>query len=257
MARSFEEAREVAAKIGFPVMVRPSYVLGGRAMRSCYDDDELREYVKLATEASEDHPVLIDEFLEDAIEVDVDVLADGVKVVVGGVLEHIEEAGVHSGDASCAFPPYTLPPYLVDRMRRDAVRLALALRVKGLMNVQYAVKEDQVYVLEVNPRASRTVPFVAKATGRPLAKIAARIMVGKSLADLGIDRELPPPRFTVKKSVFPWNRFPGMRSAPRPRDALDGRGHGSRPRLRRRVRQGSVGRQRGITSQGQGLLVGA
>jgi carbamoyl-phosphate synthase large subunit len=209
IAHSYEEALAAARKIGYPVMVRPSYVLGGRAMNVCYDDDELREYVKIATEASEDHPVLVDEFLEDAIEVDVDVLADGERVVLGGVLEHIEHAGVHSGDASCALPPYTLPPFLVDRMRRDAVRLALALRVKGLMNVQYAVKEDTVYVLEVNPRASRTVPFVAKATGRPLAKIAARIMVGKTLADLGIDREIVPVRFAVKKSVFPWNRFPG------------------------------------------------
>ncbi|MBI3723324.1 carbamoyl-phosphate synthase large subunit [bacterium] len=209
IASTFEEARALARKIGYPVMVRPSYVLGGRAMHACYDDEELREYLKLATEASEDHPVLIDEFLEDAIEVDVDVLADGEKVVLGGVLEHIEEAGVHSGDASCAIPPYTLSPILVDRMRRDAVRLALALRVRGLMNVQYAVKEDTVYVLEVNPRASRTVPFVAKATGRPLAKIAARIMVGKTLAELGVEREIAPPRFAVKKSVFPWNRFPG------------------------------------------------
>ncbi len=209
IARTEDEAREVARRIGYPVMVRPSYVLGGRAMNVCYDEDELHEYVKAATEASEDHPVLVDEFLADAIEVDVDVLADGEKVVVGGVLEHIEHAGVHSGDASCALPPYTLPPFLVDRMRRDAVRLALALRVKGLMNVQYAVKEDTVYVLEVNPRASRTVPFVAKATGRPLAKIAARVMAGKSLADQGVHSELVPPRFAVKKSVFPWNRFPG------------------------------------------------
>jgi carbamoyl-phosphate synthase large subunit len=209
-ARTFEEALEVARRIGFPVMVRPSYVLGGRGMAVVHDTSQLKEYVRQATEISPDHPVLIDEFLTDAIEVDVDVLADASgQVVIGGILEHIEEAGVHSGDASCAFPPYTLPPLLLDRMREASVRLARELKVKGLMNIQYAVKDDVVYVLEANPRASRTVPFISKAIGRPLAKIAARIMVGKTLREQGVTEELRPPRFAIKKSVFPWNRFPG------------------------------------------------
>ena len=209
-ARTYEEAAEIARRVGFPVMVRPSYVLGGRGMSVVHDNAQLREYVKLATEISPDHPVLIDQFLTDAIEVDVDLLCDASgKVVIGGILEHIEEAGVHSGDASCALPPYTLPPVLLDRIREASVKLARELKVRGLMNVQYAVKEDLIYVLEANPRASRTVPFISKVIGRPLAKIAARIMVGKTLREQGVEGEIVPPRFAIKKSVFPWNRFPG------------------------------------------------
>ena len=209
-ARTVEEAHEVARKVGFPVVVRPSYVLGGRGMAVVHDDQGLEEFAAEAARVSPDHPILIDAFLEDAIEVDVDLLCDATgQVVIGGILEHIEEAGVHSGDASCSLPPYTLPPVLLDRMREASKKLARELKVKGLMNIQYAVKEDVIYVLEANPRASRTVPFVAKATGRPLAKIATRIMVGKTLRELGVKGEVTSPRFAIKKSVFPWSRFPG------------------------------------------------
>ena len=209
-ARTVEEARDVARRLGYPVVVRPSYVLGGRGMAVVHDEASLLAFAEEAASVSPDHPILVDQFLEDAIEVDVDLLADATgDVVIGGILEHIEEAGVHSGDASCALPPYTLPPLLLDRMREASRRLARELGVRGLMNVQYAVKEDNIYVLEANPRASRTVPFISKATGRPLAMIAARIMTGRTLAELGITGEVRPPRFAIKKSVFPWARFPG------------------------------------------------
>ncbi|MBL4846485.1 MAG: carbamoyl-phosphate synthase large subunit [Planctomycetes bacterium] len=209
-AFTFDEALQVAHKIGYPLMVRPSYVLGGRGMSVVHDDEQLRTYVLAATEISPDHPVLIDQYLDDALEVDVDLLADASgAVVIGGILEHIEEAGVHSGDATCALPPYTIPLVLMNRMRAASKKLARALKVRGLMNVQFAVKEDVVYVIEANPRASRTVPFISKATGRPLAKLAARIMTGRTLRELDALEEIVPPRFTIKKSVFPWNRFPG------------------------------------------------
>jgi carbamoyl-phosphate synthase large subunit len=209
-ANTVPEAEEVARRLGYPVVVRPSFVLGGRGMAVVHDHSELHQFITEAASVNPDYPVFIDQFLEDAIEVDVDVLADRTgQVVIGGVLEHIEEAGVHSGDASCVIPPYTLPPVLVDRMREASRRLAIELRVNGLMNVQYAVKEDIVYVLEANPRASRTVPFISKATGVPLAMIASRLMVGKTLAELGLTEEPRCPRFAIKKSVFPWNRFPG------------------------------------------------
>ena len=209
-AFTFSEALEVAHKIGYPLMVRPSYVLGGRGMSIVYDDAQLENYVTEAALISPDHPVLIDQYLDDALEVDVDLLADASgRVVIGGILEHIEEAGVHSGDATCALPPYTIPPLLLERMREASTYIAQELKVRGLMNVQFAVKEDVVYVIEANPRASRTVPFISKATGRPLAKLAARIMTGKTLRELGATEEIIPPRFTIKKSVFPWNRFPG------------------------------------------------
>ena len=209
-AFTFTEALEVAHRIGYPLMVRPSYVLGGRGMSIVYDDAQLENYVTEAALISPDHPVLIDQYLDDALEVDVDLLADASgRVVIGGILEHIEEAGVHSGDATCALPPYTIPPLLLERMREASTYIAQELKVRGLMNVQFAVKEDVVYVIEANPRASRTVPFISKATGRPLAKLAARIMTGKTLRELGATEEIVPPRFTIKKSVFPWNRFPG------------------------------------------------
>ncbi|MCO5168461.1 MAG: carbamoyl-phosphate synthase large subunit [Planctomycetes bacterium] len=210
MARTVEEAEEVARRLGYPVVVRPSYVLGGRGMAVVHDHSELHQFITEAASVNPDHPVLIDQFLEDAIEVDVDLLADRTgAVVIGGVLEHIEEAGVHSGDASCVLPPYTLPPLLVDRMREASRLLARELGVDGLMNVQYAVKEDVVYVLEANPRASRTVPFISKATGVPLAMLAARVMTGRTLQELGLLEEPRVPRFAIKKSVFPWARFPG------------------------------------------------
>ena len=209
-ARSFEEAEEVANRIGYPVVVRPSYVLGGRAMEIVYEVDALKRYMTTAVQASPEHPILIDKFLDEAIEIDVDALCDGTDVVIGGIMEHIEEAGIHSGDSACSLPPYSLKPELCDEIRRQTKVMALDLGVRGLMNVQYAVKDDIIYILEVNPRASRTAPFVSKATGRPLAKIAARVMAGKSLRELGITEEIVPTHISVKESVFPFAKFPGV-----------------------------------------------
>ena len=209
-AVSYEEAAEIAQRIGFPVLVRPSYVLGGRAMVICYDLRTLESYMDEAVDASQDRPILIDRFLEDAFEVDVDTLADGHNVVIGGIMEHIEEAGIHSGDSSCVLPTYLVKSEHLDTMRRYTRQLARALSVVGLMNVQYAIKDDVVYVLEVNPRASRTVPFVSKATGVPLAKVAARLMTGRKLAEFGLADELPVQNFFVKSPVFPFGKFPGV-----------------------------------------------
>jgi len=213
-ATNFEGARAAAARIGYPVLVRPSYVLGGRAMEICYDQESLVRYMSQAVDVSEGHPVLIDKFLEDAIEVDVDAISDGQTVVVGGIMEHIEEAGVHSGDSACVLPPHSLSDEIVDAIRDATHRLAKALQVRGLMNIQYAVKQTDdgftVYVLEVNPRASRTSPFVSKATGRSLAKIAAKVMVGVTLAEQGVTGEVWPNHVAVKESVFPFNRFLGV-----------------------------------------------
>ncbi|MEQ1891678.1 MAG: carbamoyl-phosphate synthase large subunit, partial [Planctomycetota bacterium] len=208
LARSPGEAFEVARRIGYPVIVRPSYVLGGRAMEIVYDDDALDRYMTFAVQASPERPVLVDKFLEDAIEVDVDCIADGKTVVIAGVMEHIEEAGIHSGDSVCVLPPHTLDPELLAEIARATRAMALELRVIGLMNVQFAVKGDLVYVLEVNPRASRTVPFVSKASGVPYAKLAAKVMCGKTLSELGCTQEIVPPYFSVKAPVFPHNRFP-------------------------------------------------
>jgi len=210
VARSAPEAEAVAEKIGYPVLVRPSYVLGGRAMQIVRDVVALRDYMRFAVRASPEHPVLVDRFLSDAIEVDVDAICDGKQVVVGGIMEHIEEAGVHSGDSACSMPPYSLGKEVIDEIVRSTRELALALGVLGLMNVQYAIKDDQVFVIEVNPRASRTVPFVSKAIGRPLAKLAALVMVGKSLDELGYTEEIVPSHFSVKEAVFPFMKFPGV-----------------------------------------------
>ena len=207
-ATSLDEAKAVAARIGYPVLVRPSYVLGGRAMAIVYDEAHLEQYVREAVEASPEHPILVDRFLENAYEVDVDAVADGERVVIGGILEHIEEAGIHSGDSSMVLPTVTIPERLLEQIRRATRELGLALGVRGLMNIQFAIKEETVYVLEVNPRASRTVPFISKATGVPLAKVAARIMAGKSLAEQGIVRDLTVDRYFVKASVFPFLKFP-------------------------------------------------
>ncbi len=207
MATSEEEAVAVAEKIGFPVLVRPSYVLGGRAMRIIYDEASLRLYFEEAAKASPDHPVLIDRFLEDAFEADVDALCDGTDVVIGGIMQHIEDAGVHSGDSACVLPPYLLSGAALEEIRELTRKFALELGVVGLMNVQYAIRDDVVYVLEVNPRASRTIPFVSKATGVPLARLASRIMAGEMLADLGVPAEPPVPGVAVKEAVFPFNRF--------------------------------------------------
>ncbi|HLG15289.1 MAG TPA: carbamoyl-phosphate synthase large subunit [Blastocatellia bacterium] len=209
-AVSNEEAREVAAGIGYPVLVRPSYVLGGRAMQIVYDEATLERYMTHAVEASPEHPVLIDSFLEDAQEIDVDTLADGERVVIAGIQQHIEEAGIHSGDSSCVLPPWGIREEHLDAMRRYTRELARALDVVGLMNIQFAISRDKVYVLEVNPRASRTVPFVSKATGYPLAKIAARLMIGQKLSQFGLPDELKIDRFYVKSPVFPFIKFPGV-----------------------------------------------
>lgn len=209
LARSRDEAVAAAARIGYPVLMRPSYVLGGRAMEIVDSQVQLDNYIQTAVQVSGDSPVLIDQYLRDAIEVDVDAIADGTDVVVAGVLQHIEEAGVHSGDSACSIPPYSLPPEIVAEIERQTEALARALKVKGLMNIQFAVKDGQVYLIEVNPRASRTVPFVAKAIGTPIAKIAARVMAGEKLADLPpVDRDIP--HIAVKEAVFPWARFPGV-----------------------------------------------
>jgi carbamoyl-phosphate synthase large subunit len=210
LARSPSEAIAVAERIGYPVLVRPSYVLGGRAMEIVYRREDLERYMREAVRVSPEHPVLIDDFLDDAIEVDVDAVADGTDVVVGGIMEHIERAGVHSGDSACSLPPKTIAKDVQDEIRRQTVALARELAVVGLMNVQFAVKESVVYILEVNPRASRTVPFVSKAIGRPLAKIAARVMVGKTLRELGVTSEIVPRHVSVKEAVFPFLKFSGV-----------------------------------------------
>jgi len=210
LARSEEEAMSIAASIGYPVMVRPSYVLGGRAMETVYSEESLVDYMGRAVEASPEHPVLIDKFVSGAVEVDVDCISDGTRVVIGAVMEHIEEAGVHSGDSACAIPPYSLDAEIEAEIRRETVLLARALKVRGLMNVQYAVKDSEVYVIEVNPRASRTIPFVSKTIGVPLARLATSIMVGRTLDDLGFTEERRPEYTTVKEAVFPFIKFPGV-----------------------------------------------
>ncbi|MEW6354851.1 MAG: carbamoyl-phosphate synthase large subunit [Planctomycetota bacterium] len=210
MARSVEAAVKVAAGLGYPVLVRPSFVLGGRAMDIIHDQAQLEGFIGQAIEVSGERPVLVDKFLEDAVEVDVDSLSDGKRVVIGGIMEHIEEAGIHSGDSSMVLPPYSLADRIVDQIREQTKALAMEIGVVGLMNVQFAVRGETIYVLEVNPRASRTVPFLSKATGIPLAKIAAKLMVGKTLDEIGFTREVQIPHFAVKHSVFPFNRFPGQ-----------------------------------------------
>jgi len=209
-AYSVNNAVLVAEQVGFPVLIRPSYVLGGRAMEICYNSDAVREYMKKAVDVSPEHPVLIDRFLEDAFEFDVDAVCDGKDVLIGGVMQHIEEAGIHSGDSSCVLPPYMISRKNLDEIKGYTVQLAMALKVVGLINVQYAMKDDVVYVLEVNPRASRTVPFVSKAVGLPLAKVAAKVMIGRTLEDLGVrDFDFQKvEHVSVKEAVFPFSKFP-------------------------------------------------
>jgi len=210
IARSTEEAVGIASRIGYPVLLRPSYVLGGRAMEIVHDEEGLRKYLTHAVQASEERPVLIDKFLEDAIEIDVDAIADGDIVVIGGIMEHIEEAGVHSGDSACSLPPHSIPADTVREIARQTKALAKELRVVGLMNVQFAIQKGEIYILEVNPRASRTVPFVSKAIGVPLAKLAAKVMAGRKLADLGFTEDVTPRHISVKEAVFPFIKFPDV-----------------------------------------------
>ena len=209
-ARSYEEAARIAATIGYPVLVRPSYVLGGRAMQIVYDETDLQAYMKEAVRVSPEHPILVDKFLEDALEIDVDAISDGERVVVGGVMEHVEKAGVHSGDSACALPPYSLGDDQIERIQAQTRALATELGVVGLLNIQFAIKNEQVFVLEVNPRASRTVPFVSKAIGVPLAKLATRVMLGAKLPSLGFGQEREVAHIAVKEAVFPFIKFPGV-----------------------------------------------
>ncbi len=209
-AFTYAEAREVAKKIGYPILVRPSYVLGGRAMEIVYGEKNLEKFIQEAAEVSGKHPVLVDKFLEDAIEVDVDLIGDGETFVIGGIMEHIEEAGIHSGDSAMSLPSYTLSEAILSKVREATYKMAKELHVIGLMNVQYAVKDELVFILEVNPRASRTVPFVSKAIGVPLAKLATKVILGKKLKDMGFTQEVIINHVAVKESVFPFNRFPGV-----------------------------------------------
>ncbi|MBI3029456.1 MAG: carbamoyl-phosphate synthase large subunit, partial [Candidatus Rokubacteria bacterium] len=210
IARSVQEAEGIAKTIGYPVLVRPSYVLGGRAMEIVYDDQDLARYMREAVRVSPEHPILVDKFLEDSLEIDVDAIADGERVVVGGVMEHIEKAGIHSGDSACALPPYSLGDDQVERLKVQTKALAKVLGVVGLINIQFAIKNEQIFVLEVNPRASRTIPFVSKAIGVPLAKLATKVMLGRSLADLGFTEEREIAHIAVKEAVFPFVKFPGV-----------------------------------------------
>ncbi len=209
-AMSVTEAATIAETIGYPVMVRPSYVLGGRAMQIVYDRPSLESFSPKALLASPDHPILIDKFLEDAIEIDVDAISDGQTTIIGGIMEHIEEAGIHSGDSACVLPPQGLPPFLLEQVKEQTRALARALSVVGLINIQFAIKDEKIFVLEVNPRASRTIPFVCKATGVPLAKLATKVMLGHSLKELGLTSEVELNQISVKEAVFPFNRFPDV-----------------------------------------------
>jgi len=210
IAYSYAEVMDVAKRIGYPLVVRPSYVLGGRAMEIVHSEQDLEDYLKYVVQASPEHPILVDGYLEAAIEIDVDAVCDGEEVVIGGIMEHIEEAGVHSGDSSCSLPPYSLGRYHLDEIRRITRLLALELNVKGLMNLQLAIKEGEIFVLEVNPRASRTIPFVSKTIGVPLAKVGARVMAGRKLKDIGFEKEIIPDYVSVKEAVFPFIKFPGV-----------------------------------------------
>ena len=209
-ATSYDQALAIANKLGYPLLIRPSFVLGGRAMKIVYDEKSLRNCVENAIEASGKHPILIDKFLDDATELDADAISDGKTVVIGGIMEHVEEAGVHSGDSACSLPPISIKKEVLDKIKQQTKLLALELKVKGLINIQFAVKDDQVYILEVNPRASRTIPFVSKAIGVPLAKLAAKVMTGMTLAELGFTEQIQPAHFSVKEAVFPFLKFPGI-----------------------------------------------
>jgi carbamoyl-phosphate synthase large subunit len=209
-ATTYDNALKIAHKLGFPLLIRPSFVLGGRAMKIVYDEKTFEDAIKNAFEASGEHPILIDKFLDDATEMDVDAISDGKRVVIGGIMEHIEEAGIHSGDSACSLPPVSISKKIIDEIKRQTKLLAFALKVKGLINIQFAIKDDEIYILEVNPRASRTIPFVSKAIGVPLAKLAAKVMTGMTLDELNFTKEIKPAYFSVKEAVFPFLKFPGI-----------------------------------------------
>ena len=256
IARSAEEAENIAERIGYPVVIRPSYVLGGRAMEIVYDRAGLHRYMREAVRVSGENPVLIDRYLNDAIEVDVDCICDGETVYVAGVMEHIEEAGIHSGDSACSLPPYSLSPAMITELKSETEAMAKALNVVGLMNVQYAIKDDTIYVLEVNPRASRTVPFVAKATGVPVAKIGARVMAGAKLAtDFKLDDDFDRPARRGQGGGLPVRPLPQRRHDPGPGDEIHRRGHGPRFQLRTRLRQIPAWRRRHPADGRHGLPV--
>ena len=206
--RNIEEALVSASKIGYPIVVRPSYVLGGRAMQLVHNDNELKQYLKEAVEVSNEKPILLDSFLTDAIEVDVDVISDGISIMIGGILQHIEQAGIHSGDSACSLPPYNLSNQIITKLESQSIAIAEELEIKGLMNIQFAVKDDDIYIIEVNPRASRTVPFISKAIGNSLVKAASKSMIGKSLQDQDFSNKLPDNLFFVKEAVLPFDKFP-------------------------------------------------
>jgi carbamoyl-phosphate synthase large subunit len=206
--RNIEEALVSASKIGYPIVVRPSYVLGGRAMQLVHNDNELKQYLKEAVEVSNEKPILLDSFLTDAIEVDVDVISDGTSIMIGGILQHIEQAGIHSGDSACSLPPYNLSNQIITKLESQSIAIAEELEIKGLMNIQFAVKDDDIYIIEVNPRASRTVPFISKAIGNSLVKAASKSMIGKSLQDQDFSNKLPDNLFFVKEAVLPFDKFP-------------------------------------------------
>jgi len=209
-AMTYGQALKIAHRLGFPLLIRPSFVLGGRAMQIVHDEKSFEAAVGQAFEASGEHPVLIDKFLDDATEMDVDAISDGKRAVIGGIMEHVEEAGVHSGDSACSLPPVSINKKILEEIRRQTKLLALELKVKGLMNIQFAVKDDEIYILEVNPRASRTIPFVSKAIGVPLAKLATKVMTGMTLDELKFTKEVRPEYFSVKEAVFPFLKFPGI-----------------------------------------------
>ena len=252
-ATSREQALACARELGYPVLVRPSYVLGGRGMRVVYEPSELEDWLTREALVSASEPVLLDRFLEGALEVDVDAVADGETVLVGAVMEHIEEAGIHSGDSTCVIPPFTLGEHTLRTSSRDHRQLARALGVRGLLNVQFAVRNDQVYVLEANPRASRTVPFVSKAVGLPLARLAARVMAGERLADIAPAEAPPTPHGERQEAGAAVRPLPGRGRAARPRDEVHRRGHGPRPRLRPGAGQGAPGLGRAASRQRHGV----
>ena len=238
--------------VGFPLVVRPSYVLGGRAMEVVFNEEDLRNYMTHAVKVSNDSPVLLDRFLDVAIEVDVDACCDGEDVLIGGIMEHVEQAGVHSGDSGCSLPPNSLSPEIQAELREQTRKLAKALSVIGLMNIQFAIQNGIIYVLEVNPRASRTAPFVSKATGVPLAKIGARVMTGKKMKTMENVTEVIPPYFSVKEAVFPFTKFPEADPILGPEDEEHRRGHGHGPHLRRGLCQGTGGVRRHLAAQRRG-----